>query len=131
MGHQNQLEQMALVCDVAADRAHEALKHAALACAEAALGDPDIDRDNQSHVSNVVAPNVALPQAMLAHEVAAIVNLHHHAAGVQNIRNFVHVILDLTVDNYKRWRDQLLLVVSKYSMEDHVLQDTLVPGFPD
>jgi uncharacterized alpha-E superfamily protein len=67
---------------------------------------------------------------MLAHEAAAVVNLHHHAAGVQNIRNLVHVILDLTDDNYKRWRDQLL-VVGKYSMQDHVLQDTPAPGFPD
>jgi hypothetical protein len=68
---------------------------------------------------------------MLAHEGAAVVNLHHHAAGVQNIRNLVHVILDLTDDNYKRWRDQLLLVTGKYSLEDHILEDTSAPGFPD
>jgi hypothetical protein len=42
----------------------------------------------------------------------------------------VHVILDLTDDNYKRWRDQLLLV-GKYSLEDHILRDTAAPTFPD
>jgi hypothetical protein len=68
---------------------------------------------------------------MLAHEADVVVNLHHHAAGVQNIRNLVHVILDLTDDNYKCWRDQLLLVTGKYSLEDHILQDTPAPGFPD
>jgi hypothetical protein len=68
---------------------------------------------------------------MLAHEAAAAVNMHHHATGVQNIRNLVHVILDLTYENYKRWRDQLLLLVGKYSLQDHVLRDTPVPGFPD
>jgi hypothetical protein len=66
---------------------------------------------------------------MLLHEAAAVVNLHHHAAGVRNIRNLVHVILDFTDENYKRWPDQLL-VVGKYSLEDHILQDTLAPNFP-
>lgn len=60
---------------------------------------------------------------MLQHEAAAVVNLHHHAAGVQNICNLMHVILDLTNDNYKRWCDQLL-VVGKYFLEDHTLQYT-------
>jgi hypothetical protein len=115
----------------AADRARAALKRAAAARAEAALGAPDDDRDAASHISDVAAGDVPLHQAMLAHEAAAVVNLHHHAAGVQNIHNLVHVILDLTDDNYKRWRDQLLLIVGKYSLEDHVLQETPAPDFPD
>jgi hypothetical protein len=69
-----------------------------------------------SHVFDIAAPDDAFHQAMLVHEAAAA-NLHHHAAIVQNIRNLVHVILDLTDDNYKRWRDQLL-VVGKYSLEE-------------
>jgi hypothetical protein len=68
---------------------------------------------------------------MLVHEAAAIVNLHHHAISVQNIHNLVHIILDLTTDNYKWWCDQLLLIVRKYSLEDHILTDTPAPGFPD
>jgi hypothetical protein len=117
--------------DVAADRVREALKRAALVCAEAAHGDPDHNRDNKSHVSEVAAPDDALHQAMLAHKAAAVVNLHHHAAGVQNIRNLVHVILDLTDDNYKHWRDRLLLVTGKYSKEYHILSNTPAPDFPD
>jgi hypothetical protein len=74
--------------------------------------DHDSDRGNPDH---------DLHQVMLLHEFAVVVNLHYHAAGVQNIRNLVHVIFDLTNDNYKRWRDQLLLVIGKYSLEDHIL----------
>jgi hypothetical protein len=120
----------------AAARARDALKRAAEARAEAALGDPDAakrdgDGDASSLISDKVAPDDDLHRAMVVHEAAAVVNLHHHAASVQNIRNLVHVVLDLTDDNYKRWRDQLLLVVGKYSLEDHILQDTPAPGFPD
>jgi hypothetical protein len=117
--------------DTAADRARATHQRAAAARAEAALVAPDADGDVASHVSDEAVPDADLHKAMLVHEAAAIVNLHHHAAGVQNIRNLVHVILDLTDDNYKRWRDQLLLVVGKYSLQDHVLQDTPTPGFPD
>jgi hypothetical protein len=122
--------------DTAANRTRAALKRAASAHAEAALGDPDApkdaaDADLKDHNSDRGNPDHDLHQAMLLHEAAVIVNLHHHAAGVQNIRNLVHVIFDLTDDNYKRWRGQLLLVVGKYSLEDHILQDTLVPNFPD
>jgi hypothetical protein len=125
--------------DAAADRARPALKHAAAARAEAALGylDPNASKDDadtddlMDHTSDRVNPDHDLHQAMLLHEAATIVNLHHHAASVQNIRNLVHVILNLTDDNYKRWRDQPLLIVSKYSLEDHILQDTLAPNFLD
>jgi hypothetical protein len=95
--------------DIATDCTRTALKHAAAARAEAALGDlnantpkddEDID-DLKYHTSDRVNPNHDLHHAMLLHEVAAIINLHHHAPSVQNIRNLVHVILDLTDDNYK------------------------------
>jgi hypothetical protein len=88
--------------DDAADRAREALKRAAKARAEAALGDPDAlndgdpDADVASHGSGRAVRDHDLHQAMLIHEAAAVVNLHHHAAGVQNIRKPVHIILDLT-----------------------------------
>jgi hypothetical protein len=125
--------------DVAANRARDALKHAAAARAEAALGNPntlkddapDDLKDDAPDASNRGHPDHDLHQAMLLHEAATVVNLHHHATGIQNIRNLVHVILDLTDDNYKRWRDQLLLIVGKYSLEDHILQDTAAPNFPD
>jgi hypothetical protein len=120
----------------AAARARDTLKRAATARAEAAADDPDAydDKDNPPDadaVSDRANPDHNLHHAMFLHEAAAVVNLHHHAASVQNIRNIVHVILDLTDDNYKRWRDQLLLVVGKYSLDDHILQDTPAPDFPD
>jgi len=50
---------------------------------------------------------------------------------VQNIRSLVHIVLDLNAGNYTRWRDQILLVIGKYSLDSHVLADLLAPEFPD
>jgi hypothetical protein len=50
---------------------------------------------------------------------------------VQNIRALIPVVLDLTAGNYNRWRDQFLLTVGKYSLQDHVLQNDSAPSFPD
>ena len=68
---------------------------------------------------------------MLQHEAAAVINLHAPAVGVQNIRSLVHSVLDLAACNYNHWRDQFLLAVGKYSLEDHMLHDTPAPNFPD
>jgi hypothetical protein len=87
--------------DAAAARARDALQRAAQARAEAALGDPDAkDPVDDKAASDAAAPDEEFHQAMLSHEAAAVVNLHHHAASVQNIRNMVHVILDIADDNY-------------------------------
>ena len=66
---------------------------------------------------------------MLHHEAAAVINLHAQAVGVQNIHSLVHSVL--ATGNYNRWRDQFLLAVGKYSLEDHMLHDTPAPNFPD
>ena len=50
---------------------------------------------------------------------------------MQNIRSLVHVLLDINTGNYTRWRDQILLVIGKYSPESHVLVDLPAPDFPD
>jgi hypothetical protein len=73
----------------------------------------------------------SLHLAMLQHEAAALVHLHAQVTNVQNIRNLVHVVLDLATSNYNRWRDQILLVIGKYSLESHVLADLPMPAFPD
>jgi hypothetical protein len=76
--------------DTSADRALAALQHASAARAEAALGDPDAPKDDadlKDHASDRVNPDHDLHQAMLLHEATAVVNLHHHAAAVQNIRS--------------------------------------------
>lgn len=41
---------------------------------------------------------------------------------VQSICSLVPIILDATAGNYARWREQFLLTVGKYSLQDHVLR---------
>jgi hypothetical protein len=130
--------------DDAAARVRAADTKAAAARAAAVAGDLDANRDDldahpYAKVEDDAAPHhdtvdpLHLP--MLQHEAAALVHLHVQATNVQNIRNLVHVVLDLAVGNYNRWRDQwhdqILLVIGKYSLESHVLADLPTPAFPD
>ena len=55
-----------------------------------------------------------------------VAQLHLQAAGVQNIRALVTVLLDPTSSSYGRWRDQVLLALRRYALDDHVLLDTPV-----
>ena len=50
-------------------------------------------------------------------------SLHHdfQAAGVQNIRALVTVLLDPTSSYYGCWRDQVLLALRRYALDNHVL----------
>ena len=54
-----------------------------------------------------------------------VAQLHLQAAGVQNIKALVSVLLDPT-SSYGRWRDQVLLALRRYALDDHVLLDTSV-----
>ena len=53
-----------------------------------------------------------------------VAQLHLQADGVQNIRALVTVLLDPTSSSYGRWRDQVLLALCRYAIDDHVLLDT-------
>ena len=53
-----------------------------------------------------------------------VAQLHLQAASVQNIRSLVTVLLDPTSSSYGRWRDQVLLALRRYTLDDHVLLDT-------
>ena len=119
--------------DAAAQRARDALARAAKERALAAKGTPDADHDaeKEEDAASVDSGGTALHHAVLAHEAAAVVNLHAQAISVQNIRSLVHVLLDINAGNYTRWRDQILLVIGKYSLESHVLVDLPAPDFPD
>nr|CAB3501456.1 unnamed protein product [Digitaria exilis] len=99
--------------DALAARQREALQRAAAAH----RGGPEDDVHSQDDDDD-------LNGAILRHEAAA-------AVGVQNIRSLVHPVLDLAANNYTRWRDQFLLAIGKYSLEDHVLLDAPAPNFPD
>ena len=52
-----------------------------------------------------------------------VAQLNLQAAGVQNIRALVTVLLDPT-SSYGRWRDQVLLALRRYALDGHVLLDT-------
>ena len=54
-----------------------------------------------------------------------VAQLHLQAVGIQNIRVLVTVLLDPT-SSYGRWRDQVLLTLRRYALDDHVLLDTPV-----
>ena len=53
-----------------------------------------------------------------------VAQLHLQAAGVQNIRALVSVLLDPASSSYGRWRDQVLLTLRCYALDDHVLVDS-------
>ena len=55
-----------------------------------------------------------------------VAQLHLQAAGVQNIKALISVLLDPTSSSYGRWRDQVLLALRRYALDDHVLLDTPV-----
>jgi hypothetical protein len=112
--------------DALAAGQREALQRAAAArkATAAALNDAQGGDDHSSDGSD-------LHSTMLQHEAAVMINLHAQAMGVQNIRSLVHSVLDIATGNYNHWRDEFVLVVGKYSLEDQVLNDTPVPNFPD
>ena len=69
-------------------------------------------------------------QAMLLHEAAAILNLHAQAVAVTNIWSLISSVLDSNFDGYTWWRDNFLLVVGKYSLQDHVLSGHTFTSIP-
>jgi len=68
---------------------------------------------------------------MLLHEAAAVLNLHAQAAGVQNIRSLIPVVLDASSGSYTRWHEQFLLAVGRFALQDHVDEDAPPPSSPD
>jgi hypothetical protein len=55
-----------------------------------------------------------------------VIQLHLQAAGVQNIRALVPVVLDPMSSSYRHWRDLSLLTLRRYALDDHVLLDMAV-----
>lgn len=116
-----------------AERARTAHARAAHERVVAVEGDPNVHR-NDDVKNEDDAPfhgGGNLQHAILAHEAAALVNLHAQAINVQNIWSLVSVVLDLDVGKYNRWRDKILLFIGKYSLERHILADLPAPEFPD
>jgi hypothetical protein len=63
-------------------------------------------------------------------DAAAVARLHNQAAAVQNIRNLVSLVLDLQSSDYSKWRGHILLILGRFSLQDHVLSDTAHPNDP-
>ncbi|XP_066373416.1 uncharacterized protein [Miscanthus floridulus] len=103
-----------------------------LALAAAARKEADLVSDNDEAPDDDDATDAALEasRALQMHEAAALLQLHAQAAAVQNVRSLVLVVLD-SAGNYSRWREQFLLAVGKYSLQDHVLRDPLAVPYAD
>ncbi|CAO2169467.1 unnamed protein product [Urochloa humidicola] len=117
--------------DAAADHASEAHLRATAAHAAADVPSSSDEVDGEPKENKDAKVGDDLRHALLMHEAAAILNLHAQAVGVQNIRSLVPIVLDLNAGNYAWWRDQFLLAVGKFSLEDHVLRDPPAYAFPD
>lgn len=123
--------------DAAAARVRDALARAASARAAAAAAEelegPPVndDDDGASIASHQTAHVPDVHAAMLLHEAAAVLNLHTQAAGIQNIRSLIPTVLDATSGPYTRWREQFLLTVGRFSLQDHVLRDAPPVDSPD
>jgi hypothetical protein len=74
--------------------------------------------------SSAPAP-VDLHGAMLLQEAAALLNLHAQAVAVNNIRSLIPIVLDIDSGTFNCWRDQFLLNLGKFSLQDHVDLDAL------
>ncbi|KAF8692258.1 hypothetical protein HU200_039863 [Digitaria exilis] len=74
---------------------------------------------SSSHQASPIGstPRPTVPDPLAAH-------LHLQAVGVQNIRSLVSVVLDTTSTSYARWREQVLLALTRYALASHVLVDT-------
>jgi hypothetical protein len=96
-----------------ADRERAATKAAAAALAPL----------HDDGASSVPAP-VDLHGAMLLQEAAAL-NLHAQAVAVNNIRSLIPIVLDADSSTFNCWRDQFLLNLDKFSLQDHVDLDAL------
>jgi hypothetical protein len=65
-----------------------------------------------------------------SYEDTVIANLHIQVTTVPNVRSLVNIVLDATSDNYVRWRDNMLLALTRYALTDHVESDDAFPENP-
>jgi hypothetical protein len=59
----------------------------------------------------------------ISSDAAALTHLHNQASAVQNIKNLIPIVLDLQSSNYSKWRGYILLILGRFSLKDHVLND--------
>jgi hypothetical protein len=61
-------------------------------------------------------------------DAALTTHLRAQAAGLQSIQSVVMIILEPSSPDYKRWRDLVLLMLHRYTLDDHVLSDVVDPS---
>ncbi|XP_034585377.1 uncharacterized protein [Setaria viridis] len=108
----------------AATAALDREREAASALAQAAVSAQQ--HAARANASDVDGGHGAPPPDAASLEALAVANLHAQAAGVQNIRSLVSVVLELSSPHYNQWRDLVLLTLGRYSLADHVTSDVVV-----
>lgn len=73
---------------------------------------------------------LSLTDALLQQEGSTILNLHTQVVAVQNICSLVPLVLDVNSTFYTRWKVSFLKILSKYSLEQHVLSDSIASASP-
>lgn len=63
---------------------------------------------------------------MLLQEATSLLKLHAQAVVVSNIRSLVPIVLGVDSGNFNHWRDQFLLTLGKFSLQNHIHLDTPV-----
>ena len=112
--------------DAAAAAAAKALDAArALAVQERAAAATDLAPPTSAG-PGPLATQMDLHFAMLLQQATAFLNLHAQAVAINNIRSLVPIVLDVDSGNFGRWRDQFLLTLGKFSLQDHVHLDAPV-----
>jgi hypothetical protein len=79
-----------------------------------AIGPPPVDQGTPPPTPD--APRASILDA--DHITDHIAALHAQAAGLQNIRSLVSVVLDPASSHYPRWRGQVLLTLWRYALDD-------------
>jgi hypothetical protein len=64
------------------------------------------------------------------YEDTVVTNLHIQAASVPNVHSLMNIILDATSSNYAQGRDNMMLVLTRYALVDHVKSDDVFPDDP-
>lgn len=72
---------------------------------------------------------LSLTDALLQQEGSTL-NLHTQVVAVQNICSLVPLVLDVNSTFYTRWKVSFLKILSKYSLEQHVLSDSIASASP-
>jgi hypothetical protein len=76
------------------------------------------------------AEEARLRAAALDTHEAAHEALWAQATAVINVRALIPVVLDQAMNTYSKWRGMFLIVLGKYALTSHVLEDESFPDRP-